>query len=105
VDQRSNTSIHAAEALAGRKQFIRWALTAEGVRECPGFPGCSEGFNQAAPFIQRFTRYARVGEATLQAFPILQLFESVVEQMHKDPSFLLCERETCARCAVVRRGL
>ena len=44
VDHTTNTSIHFAEKLAGRKQFVRWALTQSGVVTCPGFPGCSAGF-------------------------------------------------------------
>lgn len=104
VDHRSNTSIHAAETLAGRKQFIRWALTPEGVRECPSFPGCSEGFNQAAAIFQGFTRFARVGEATIQAMPIVQVFEAVVGLLRKEPHGLLCKREDCERCAAVRRS-
>jgi aminoglycoside 3-N-acetyltransferase len=102
VDQRSNTSIHAAEALAGRKQFTRWALTAEGVQECPGFPGCSEGFNQTAPLFQSFTRSARVGDTTIQALPILRIFETVIEQLAIDPLLFLCSRDDCERCAAVR---
>ena len=39
VNQTVNTSLHYAERLAGRPQFTRWALTYEGVRECPQFPG------------------------------------------------------------------
>ena len=35
VNHTVNTSIHYAEYLAGRKQFVRWALTPQGVRECP----------------------------------------------------------------------
>jgi aminoglycoside 3-N-acetyltransferase len=102
VDQRSNTSIHAAEALAGRKQFVRWALTCEGIRECPGFPGCSEGFNQAVPHFQGFARYARIAEATIQTLPILRIFETVIELLHNDPEQLLCSRADCERCSAVR---
>ena len=43
VDHTVNTSIHSAEKLAGRKQFVRWALTPKGVVECPGFPGVRRG--------------------------------------------------------------
>ena len=39
TDHMTNTSIHLGERLAGRKQFVRWALTSQGVIECPGFPG------------------------------------------------------------------
>jgi aminoglycoside 3-N-acetyltransferase len=102
VDQRSNTSIHAAETLAGRRQFTRWALTPAGVCECPGFPGCSEGFNQAAPLFQSFSRTVRLGEATIQSLPILSIFETVIEQIRKDPFAFLCSRPDCERCAAVR---
>ncbi len=32
----------------GASNFIRWALTPKGVVECPGFPGCSAGFQAIA---------------------------------------------------------
>jgi aminoglycoside 3-N-acetyltransferase len=105
VDQRVNTSIHAAEALAGRRQFVRWALTPNGVSECPGFPGCSEGFNQAVPFFQSFTRTCRLAEATIQSVPILRIFETVMEMLKNNPLQLLCSRENCERCSAVRRSL
>jgi aminoglycoside 3-N-acetyltransferase len=35
VDHTANTAIHYAERLAGRRQFIRWALTPHGVVESP----------------------------------------------------------------------
>ena len=49
VDHTVDTSIHYAEKLAGRKQFVRWALMRDRVVECPGFPGNSAGFNAIAP--------------------------------------------------------
>ena len=39
VDHTVNTSIHYAEKLAGRRQFVRWALTPKGCGGMPGFPG------------------------------------------------------------------
>ncbi len=49
VDHTANVSLHLAEKLAGRKQFVRWALTPAGVVECPHMPGCSQGFNPIEP--------------------------------------------------------
>ncbi len=46
VDHSVNTSIHFAEKMAGRRQFVRWALEENKIIECPSFPGCSNGFNQ-----------------------------------------------------------
>jgi hypothetical protein len=48
VGHTVNTSIHYAEYRAGRKQFIRWALTPAGVVECVAFPGCSDGSGDCA---------------------------------------------------------
>ncbi len=104
VDHTSNTSIHYAEKLAGRKQFVRWALTQQGARECPGFPGCSEGFEQAAPHLSPFTRSTRVGNATLRLVPLAQLVMTLTDLVKHDPLALLCPREDC-RCEDVRRSI
>jgi aminoglycoside 3-N-acetyltransferase len=102
VDQRANTSIHYAERLAGRKQFVRWALTAGGVAECPHFPGCSEGFNQLAPYLDEITRRARVGKAEIRAISMAQMLKKSVDLIRVEPVALLCGREDCERCEAVR---
>lgn len=102
VDQRVNTSIHYAEARAGRKQFIRWALTPDGVRECPSFPGCSEGFNQAALLFEDFNQRIQIGEAHIQVISMQKLVVAVLARLADDPLALLCGREDCARCTAVR---
>lgn len=104
VDHTVNTSIHYAEQLAGRKQFIRWALTTNGIRECPGFPGCSEGFEQATAYLSPFTRSARIGTATLRLIPLAPLVMTLTDLLRGDPLALLCQREDC-RCDEVRRSV
>ncbi len=69
MDQRVNFSIHYGEKIAGRMQFIRWALTEKGVIECPYFPGDSEGFNAIAPTIKSFTRHAEADGITHSSHP------------------------------------
>jgi aminoglycoside 3-N-acetyltransferase len=103
VDQRTNTSIHFAESLAGRKQFIRWALTPSGVVECPGWPGCSDGFNQLAPHLSEFTLRTRIGQAEVQAIPLERLLKTTVDLLREQPLALLCGRQDCERCAAVRK--
>ena len=105
VDQTVNTSIHYAEAAAGRKQFIRWALTPKGVIQFPGFPGCSDGFNQAEPYLAEFTRRTRIGQAALQAIALGPLVETVVQLLRDQPQALLCERSQCGRCDAVRQAV
>lgn len=102
VDHTVNTSIHYGEAIAGRKQFIRWALTTSGIQECPGFPGCSEGFQAIAPHVESITRHVQAGQATVQALPIDKLVETVVSLINADPLTLLCDRSYCERCSAVR---
>jgi aminoglycoside 3-N-acetyltransferase len=102
VDHTVNTSIHYAEKLAGRRQFLRWALTPKGVAECPGFPGCSEGFQAIAPEMDKYTRKVQIGSALIQAMPLKMLFKVVVARIKKDPLALLCRNPDCERCNAIR---
>jgi len=104
VGQISNTSIHYGEQLAGRKQFVRWALTYKGVVECPHWPGCSGGFEKITPHLQWFTRKTQIGTALVQAIPLQALTEIVAELIAEDPLALLCNREECERCQAIRES-
>jgi len=102
VDHTVNTSIHYAEKLAGRLQFIRWALVQDRVVECPGFPGDSDGFNAIAPALEKYTRRVEIGNATIQAIHLKSLFKVVMDQIKENPFALLCQRQDCERCTAVR---
>lgn len=102
VNHTVNTSIHYGERLAGRRQFLRWALTPEGVVTCPGFPGCSDGFEALAPDLEKFTRRTRIGKASVLALPLQPLIEIVQQKIEGDPLALLCERDDCERCSALR---
>lgn len=105
VDHSVNTSIHYAEKLAGRKQFIRWGLIKNGIIECPGFPGCSNGFNAIAPMLEHVVRKVELGNTLIQAIPLdfqTQIAQAMIES---DPQSLLCERADCERCNAVRDTL
>jgi len=105
VDHTVNTSIHYAEYLAGRKQFIRWALTPFGVVECPAFPGCSQGFQAIATDLEEITRKTWSGPAQIQAVPLDELILRVRLRLASDPLALLCSSPECLRCQAVRAGL
>jgi aminoglycoside 3-N-acetyltransferase len=102
VDHTVNTSLHFAERLAGRKQFMRWALTSEGIVECPQFPGCSDGFNQIAPALAQVTRKMQIGPGWVQAIPLVDLISTARAIVEADPLALLCENSYCERCPVIR---
>jgi aminoglycoside 3-N-acetyltransferase len=105
VDHTVNTSIHYGEFLAGRKQFVRWALTPDGVIECPGFPGCSNGFNAITPSLDKVIRRVQVGSSLVQALPLSALVETVLAMLKQDPLALLCEKPDCERCNAVRESV
>jgi aminoglycoside 3-N-acetyltransferase len=105
VNHTTNTSIHYAERLAGRMTFTRWALTSAGVKECPGFPCCSDGFGALASRLDRVAHKIQVGTALVQAIPLPRLIEIARTAIEKDPYALLCQRESCPRCQAVRTRL
>lgn len=105
VDHTTNTAIHLAEKLAGRKQFTRWALTEDGTVACPGFPSCSTAFEALEPALRPQTVTLQVGNATVRAIPARTVILRAIEAIKQNPLALLCERTDCERCAAVREGL
>ncbi len=103
VDHTVNTSIHYVEKLTGRKQFTRWALTSEGIREFSGFPGCSNGFQEALPFLEKITRRVQIGFAVVQALPLATMTEILLDVLNANPLALLCNTPNCERCDAVRQ--
>ncbi|MCI0550693.1 MAG: four helix bundle protein [Anaerolineae bacterium] len=102
VDHSVNTSIHYAEKLAGRRQFVRWALVGDRVVECPGYPGDSSGFQAIEEYIKPDTSRVEIGDAFIEALPLKRLFDAVQEIIKKDPLALLCERLDCERCNAIK---
>ena len=102
VDHRANVTLHLAEKFAGRKQFVRWALTPRRVVECPGFPGCSDGFNAIGPRLAYTVRQEWAGQAQLQAVPIFNLVGVTQDWLEANPLALLCNHSYCERCRAIR---
>jgi aminoglycoside 3-N-acetyltransferase len=102
VNHTVNTSIHYAEKLAGRHQFVRWAFTKNRIVECHGFPGCSDGFEDIRPDVEQFSRQVEVGDSFIEAIPLKQLLKVVETRIKNDPLALLCQRDECERCDTVR---
>jgi len=105
VGHSVNTTLHFAEKLAGRRTFIRWALTPDGAVECPGFPGCSMGFDMAAVYLADLTRCVRIGSALVRALPVREMVITAATLIREDPVALLCEDPGCERCGAVRESV
>lgn len=104
VDHSVNTSIHYAEKLAGRRQFTRWALTTSSILECPGFPGCSNGFTRAEPLLKGISQHLSIGPAHVTAVPLHPMLIVLAELLREDPLALLCDSPDCERCAAAREN-
>ncbi|HAV78367.1 MAG TPA: hypothetical protein DCX53_13550, partial [Anaerolineae bacterium] len=80
VDHSVNTSIHYGEKLAGRRQFVRWAMTPGRIVECPGFPGDSSGFNAIEEYISSSTRRVDMENgAFIHALPLKKLLDATMK--------------------------
>jgi len=102
TDHTANTSIHYAERLAGRRQFVRWALLEDRISECPGFPGDSAGFGELVQDLIAVTRHVNVGKGLIQAMPVRAVLSAVAARLEADPFALLCDKDSCLRCNAVR---
>jgi aminoglycoside 3-N-acetyltransferase len=102
VDHTVNTSLHYAEKLAGRRQFTRWALTRQGMVTCPGFPGCSKGFQAIGSRLQGVARKVQLGPGTIEYVPLRDLINVTTGWLRADPLAMLCDQQDCQRCQSVR---
>jgi len=102
VDHRANVSLHYAGLLAGRKQFLRWAIWDGKVVEVPNWPGCSKGFHSIAPKLEGVVREAPLGSTSLQAIPLRDLVNIAKGWIREDPEALLCQDPDCEYCRIVR---
>ena len=102
VDHTANTSLHYAEKLAGRRQFTRWALTRKGTMACPGFPGCSKGFQAIESKLQGVARKVQLGLGIIEYVPLRDLINVATGWLRADPLVMLCDQKDCLRCQSVR---
>lgn len=105
TDHRSNVSLHRAEHLAGRRGFIRWALTEGGVVECRNMPGCPDGLGVIGSRLDGISHAAEFEGLRLEIVPVRDLVNAAVGWIHEDPRALLCDRLFCPRCAAVRTSV
>ncbi|MFQ5409011.1 MAG: AAC(3) family N-acetyltransferase [Anaerolineales bacterium] len=105
VSHRVNTAIHLAEQRAGRKSFVRWALTERGAVEVPHWPGNSGGFDAIAPYVAEFTARGQIGTANVQRIPLVELLDAATSLLREQPDALLTDDPTDERSAAIRRAL
>jgi len=99
-----NFSIHFAEKSAGRKQFVRWALTPNGAAACPHFPGCSSGFHKLNFYLHDELQKVDAYGLSFSAVKLNGLINTAIALLREDPFALLCNDLTCTQCNLVRKA-
>jgi aminoglycoside 3-N-acetyltransferase len=102
VEHTMNVSIHYAEFLVGRKQFLRWAMWEDKVVEVPHWPGCSKGFQHISSKLAGVVRDASLTNSILQAIPLRDLINIATGWIREDPEALLCHESECQYCDIIR---
>ncbi len=74
------------------------------IREIPGFPGCSDGFDQLEPYLADVARSVQIGQAPARRYPLGAVMLKATALLREDPEALLCADPGCERCKAVRRG-
>jgi aminoglycoside 3-N-acetyltransferase len=99
VTHTNSTAVHLAEQLAGRRLFVRYAVTPDGVRAARG-GGCGAAFDDLQPHVERLERRTQVGTATLRCYPLPEYVDTARRLIERDPLALLCD--SCDRCRAHR---
>lgn len=97
VDTRSLTFVHYAEALAGRRLFIRWAMSGDQV--VPSRVGsCSNGFDALMPTLLDVAATTSIQGSTWIAVPARKARDALVRAIRNDPEVTRCSDPACLRC-------
>ena len=94
VTHTASPAVHLAEQLAGRRLFIRHALTEEGVKGviCGG---CGAAFDQLQPHVEKLERRTAVGGAAVRCFRLQPYVEAARKLIKSEPNALLCGYARC----------
>ena len=98
VGLQSMTALHAAEELAGRRPFRRWANGPDGEAVTVAVGGCSRGFGAFAEILAGVERRDRVGNSLWRAFSARDVLCLGAAAIRGKPELTRCDREGCVRC-------
>lgn len=99
VGLEAMTALHAAEELAGRRLFRRWANGPDGNAIAVAVGGCSRGFGAFDEILAVVERRERVGNSVWRAFPAQEAITLATKAIQARPGRTRCDRNHCIRCA------
>lgn len=92
------TLLHRAEENAGRVTFRRWANDAAGQPEMIEAGGCSDGFENLAPYLAPYEQEMMVGTSLWRLYPAYETLETATETIRTKPKITHCDDDECERC-------
>ena len=98
-------SLHYCEKQSGRKQFTRWAITTDGIKECPLYPGCSRGFHKILYHLDGVLIKTQILDEPCISVSLDQLIPTALQLLNDDPYALLCNDLQCKKCNAVRKDI
>jgi aminoglycoside N3'-acetyltransferase len=93
------TLLHLAEADAGRRPFIRWALGADGTPMRCRCGECSMGFDNLGPQLEPVERRTTVGASHWRVFSATEVVNRAAAAIREDPAITHCSNPECIECA------
>ena len=99
VGLEAMTALHAAEELAGRRLFRRWANGPDGNAIAVAVGGCSRGFGAFDEVLATVERRDRVGNSVWRAFPAQAAIALATKAIKARPRRTRCDLDQCIRCA------
>jgi aminoglycoside N3'-acetyltransferase len=92
------TLLHAAEQMAGRNPFRRWANGPDGQPMQVEVGGCSHGFGSFGPVLSSLESTARVGASAWRVFPAKDALHAAASAIRDNPQLTHCGDPECGRC-------
>lgn len=99
VGLESMTALHAAEEMAGRRLFRRWANGPDGEAVAVTVGGCSRGFGAFDEVLGEVERREHVGRSVWRVFPAESAIALATSAIQALPERTRCDRDECIRCA------
>lgn len=98
VGLESMTALHAAEELAGRRLFRRWANGSDGEAAAVAVGGCSRGFRAFDDVLAELEQRLVVGGSVWRVFPAQAAIDLAAAAIEARPELTRCNRGSCIRC-------
>lgn len=93
--------LHYAEKLAGRRLFTRWTMNEHGEVIPAEVGGCSDGFGNFAPYLNKLAQVGIVGKSLWRFYDAKAVATCASALIRQNPRITQCGNLACALCREV----